>query len=58
MSHHDVLELNQNGAFVLLCEHSNSERGFLPVLRNRLLAAYPDAEVVISEIDRDPLFVA
>ncbi|CAD7929066.1 unnamed protein product [Amoebophrya sp. A120] len=58
MSHHDVLELNQNGAFVILTEHSNSERPFLPVFRERLLGLYPDAEVVISEIDADPLFVA
>ena len=28
MSHHDVLEINQRGGYVLLVEHSNSERNF------------------------------
>ncbi|CAD7924712.1 unnamed protein product [Amoebophrya sp. A25] len=61
MSHHDVLELNQNGAYVLLCEHSNSERGFLPEVARRIGEKMgPDysVEPLISEVDRDPLRVA
>ena len=41
--------------------HSNTERGYLPILQGRLkelLAADEDgagAEVIVSEADRDPL---
>lgn len=58
MSHHDVLDAVSNQTNVLLCEHSNSERGFLkilaPVLKNLLKGK---VDVVVSETDRDPLNV-
>lgn len=64
MSHHAVLAANARGASVVLCEHTNTERGYLPVLRNKLLLALDEAvgaekvpEIVISEFDRDPLSV-
>lgn len=28
MSHHEVLEATANGKTVILCDHSNTERGF------------------------------
>lgn len=56
MSHHEVLDFNHNGTTVLLCNHSNSERGylreFLPKLNERLNGA---CELFISEKDKDPL---
>jgi len=68
MSHHGVLAANARGASVVLCEHTNTERGYLPVLakklRNKLLLALSEGgtnekvpEIVISEFDRDPLSV-
>jgi len=29
MSHHEILAANAQGTSVILCEHSNSERGYL-----------------------------
>ncbi|XP_030383677.1 NIF3-like protein 1 [Scaptodrosophila lebanonensis] len=56
MTHHELLEFNHNGTTVLLCNHSNSERGYLrefkPILSERLQNA---CEIVISDIDKDPL---
>lgn len=63
MSHHEVLSAVANGTSVILCGHSNTERGYLTQLKPRLLQelASDNAEaldVVISEKDRDPLVVA
>jgi putative NIF3 family GTP cyclohydrolase 1 type 2 len=56
MSHHDVLNANHRGATVVLCEHSNTERGFLAVLRQKLTALFDGlVDVRVSERDRDPL---
>lgn len=57
MSHHEVLDATQSGTHVILCNHSNSERGFLKVfkkeLENKLLGGA--VNVIVSQIDRDPL---
>lgn len=56
MSHHELLEFNHNNTTVLLCNHSNSERGFLkefaPKLKELLKG---DCEIIVSEWDKDPL---
>ncbi|XP_015264164.1 PREDICTED: NIF3-like protein 1 [Gekko japonicus] len=59
MSHHDVLDAVAKGTTVILCEHSNSERGFLRELQ-LLLATHLEnkVQVIVSERDRDPLRVA
>lgn len=59
MSHHDVLDLTQNGSHVILCEHSNSERGFLRLIQQKLQndILLNKAEVLISAVDHDPLKV-
>ncbi|XP_069547755.1 NIF3-like protein 1 isoform X1 [Brachyistius frenatus] len=58
MSHHEVLDAVAKGTNVILSEHSNSERGFLSVFRERLAVRLPDGvTVVISKADRDPLEV-
>lgn len=58
MSHHDVLDAASQGINVILCEHSNTERGFLSDLRD-MLDAYLENKIniIVSEIDRDPLRV-
>ena len=58
MRHHDVLALLARGSSVVLCEHSSSERGYLPRLRARLLAETHGAvSVTLAEDDREPLRV-
>ncbi|KAK7123127.1 hypothetical protein R3I94_020044 [Phoxinus phoxinus] len=58
MSHHEVLDAASQGTSVILSEHSNSERGFLTVFRDRLTARLGDAVTVsVSQRDRDPLQV-
>lgn len=55
MRHHDVLELQQLGTSVILTDHTNCERGYLPILQKRLLAADASLEVLVSTNDADPL---
>ncbi|MEZ5988703.1 MAG: Nif3-like dinuclear metal center hexameric protein [Planctomycetota bacterium] len=58
MRHHEVLEHREAGRTVVLCEHSNTERGFLPRLRDLLLERFSDKlRVFVSESDRDPLAI-
>jgi dinuclear metal center YbgI/SA1388 family protein len=55
MSHHDALAAVTAGTTVVLAGHSNTERGFLPVLRKRLRNAFDgDLDVVLARADRDP----
>jgi dinuclear metal center YbgI/SA1388 family protein len=58
MRHHDVLARKGRGTHVILTEHSNSERAYLPTLARRLQLALPGLEPRISERDRDPLQTA
>jgi len=55
MRHHDVLAANAAGRSVILCEHTNTERGYLSVLSQRLEALLPTLRYTISRIDADPL---
>uniref|UniRef100_A0A6J0V599 NIF3-like protein 1 n=1 Tax=Pogona vitticeps TaxID=103695 RepID=A0A6J0V599_9SAUR len=58
MSHHDVLDAVSKGITVILCEHSNTERGFLLELQQTLAAHLENkVQVIISERDKDPLQV-
>jgi len=57
MRHHDVRAKVEAGASVILCDHTNTERGYLPTLARRVGALCPDVAVVISSRDRDPLVV-
>lgn len=46
------------GTTVVLAGHSNTERGFLRVLKKRLLRAFaPDLDVRIAAADHDPFVV-
>lgn len=58
MSHHDVLDAVSNKTNVILCEHSNTERGFLKILQPILTELLnSEVRVTVSENDRDPLEV-
>lgn len=56
MSHHNVLAATLGGSHVILCEHTNTERGYLPVFRKILAKALgKGVDISISEIDSDPI---
>ncbi|XP_069703152.1 NIF3-like protein 1 [Periplaneta americana] len=57
MSHHDVLDAVHKGTHVILCDHSNTERGFLKIFAKQLATELlgGNVEVVTSKVDRDPL---
>ncbi|KAJ1923704.1 hypothetical protein IWQ60_005698, partial [Tieghemiomyces parasiticus] len=60
MSHHEVLAAIEDQTSVILCEHSNTERGFLSqVIKPYLLDEFKKAgtayDVRCSQADRDPL---
>lgn len=58
MSHHEVLDAACKGTHVVLCDHSNTERGFLKVVQRRLVDKLETkVQVIVSEVDRDPLVV-
>jgi putative NIF3 family GTP cyclohydrolase 1 type 2 len=61
LSHHEVLAAVAKGQHVILCGHTNTERGFLKVLQRTLQTNLDEdtlpgnIEVVISKQDHDPL---
>ncbi|XP_075385773.1 NIF3-like protein 1 [Tenrec ecaudatus] len=58
LPHHDVLHAASHGISVILCEHSNTERGFLSDLREMLGAQLENKiNIILSEADKDPLHV-
>ncbi|KLO11346.1 NIF3-like protein-like protein [Schizopora paradoxa] len=64
MAHHDVLASVADGRRVILCGHTNTERGYLKHLAPRLLSELKaeeggrDTTVIVSEEDRHPLRLA
>ena len=59
MSHHEVLDAIHKGSSVILCEHTNTERGFLKPWSDTLkeVLGQENVNIMISECDRDPLKV-
>jgi dinuclear metal center YbgI/SA1388 family protein len=58
MRHHDILSKQAQGSSVVLCDHTNTERGYLPLLAERLDAALGGrATIIVSHADSDPLRV-
>lgn len=58
MSHHEVLDAVAEGHTVILCEHSNSERGYLKEFRRQIEKRLEGkVDVVVSAKDRDPMLV-
>lgn len=54
LSHHEALYFVESGSSVVTCNHSNTERAFLQVLREQLRAELGDMEIDIAATDRDP----
>lgn len=55
MRHHDVLAAQARGCTIALAGHTNTERGYLPLLRDRIATAIPDCTVAVSKADVVPL---
>ncbi len=56
MSHHHVLAASLNGSHVILCEHTHTERGYLPGFAKILRKALGNGiDICVSEIDSDPI---
>ncbi len=56
MRHHDILTALEHGTSVIVCDHTNTERGYLKVLRERLLEGMNKRiDVNIAAADKDPL---
>jgi dinuclear metal center YbgI/SA1388 family protein len=56
MKHHDVLGAVETGTSVILCGHTETERGYLKILRRRLLDDTEKAiDVILSKADAAPL---
>lgn len=61
-SHHSALRAIQQGKTLVTVFHSNSERGYLkevlrPRLEEEIRSEVPEAEVLLSEYDRDPFTI-
>lgn len=54
LSHHEALYFVETGSSVIACNHSNTERAFLQVMKAQLQDELPEADVEVSETDRDP----
>lgn len=57
MRHHDILAAVERGTSVLVCDHTNTERGYLTRLRDRLAAVCAGVEFAVSARDGEPLRV-
>ncbi|RWS08759.1 hypothetical protein B4U79_10972 [Dinothrombium tinctorium] len=59
MSHHEVLDTIHSGSSVILCEHSNTERGYLKNWAEELktMLGHQTVNIIVSEVDKDPLRV-
>lgn len=56
MSHHHTLAATLSGSHVVLCEHTNTERGYLPLFRELLKKAFGSGvKIAVSERDADPI---
>lgn len=55
MRHHDILARVSDGQCVVVTDHTNTERGYLPRLAAEISRRLPELDVQISKLDRDPL---
>ena len=56
MRHHDLLNAQHLGCTVILAGHTNTERGYLERLRERLIEGLPqESTILVSKRDADPL---
>lgn len=58
MRHHDVLAKREAGSAVVLTDHTHTERGYLPTLRDNLRKSLgKSVNIEIARSDRDPLSI-
>ena len=57
LTHHAVLDAVHRGTTVILCDHTNTERGFLHVIKQHFEQLWNGNQMtlLVSERDRDPL---
>ncbi|EGC36430.1 hypothetical protein DICPUDRAFT_151116 [Dictyostelium purpureum] len=56
LTHHVILDACAKGSYVIVCDHSNSERGYLDVFKTNLEKLFDNKiEILISKLDKDPL---
>ena len=55
MKHHEVRGALERGISIVLAGHTETERGYLPVLARKLETAAPGVKVMVSRVDRAPL---
>jgi len=55
MKHHEIVAATQRGLSILLAGHTNTERGYLRVLAERLRVLLPGVETRLAETDVDPV---
>lgn len=54
LSHHEALYFTETGSSIIACNHSNTERAFLSVMKKQLEDELSNADVIISKTDKDP----
>ncbi|CAK7890682.1 hypothetical protein CAAN3_01S00672 [[Candida] anglica] len=55
LSHHEALYFTETGSSVVACNHTNTERAFLSVIKDQLTKELPEgSEIIISKTDKDP----
>jgi dinuclear metal center YbgI/SA1388 family protein len=57
LRHHSVLDAQERGCTVVLCGHTNTERGYLRVLQKTIAERLPRLTITVAKGDRDPLEV-
>lgn len=57
MRHHSILAAVADGMSVVVTDHTNTERGYLPFLAQTLRRRLADVNVTVAKVDRDPLQV-
>lgn len=58
VTHHQALAAFSRGCSLILTGHTNSERGYLPILARRLVELLPSVEFRVSRVDRSLFEVA
>ncbi len=59
LTHHDILHETHRGTSVLITDHSNTERGFIKVFKEKFTSLLEQnneqVEIIVSEQDHDPI---
>lgn len=55
MRHHSILAAVADGMSVVVTDHTNTERGYLPLLAKTLRQRMDRVKVTIAKVDKDPL---